>query len=68
MEPGPVYMVDAENVRPSDLVVLLLPDGFDLRLRWWRRWRWPVPTLVRQEGEGDAEDVDVFRLELADRL
>ena len=35
----------------------------DGRLRFRRRGRTVLPALVGQEGEGHAEDVDVFRLE-----
>ena len=61
-----VGVVDAHDVGPGNREVRLsvrhrLNGGLG-----FRRWRRAVPpALVGQEGEGHAEDVDVFRLEQA---
>ena len=64
----PVHVADADNTRPPDLEIGLVRNRFDRRLRLRRRWRAVFSGLMRQEGEGNAKDVDVLRLKEFDLL
>src|SRR3989442_6694816 len=56
-------MVNANDIWPGNLKILLLLYRLNACLRCRRRRRWAIASFMRKECKRNAEDVDVFRIE-----
>ncbi|OPX75905.1 MAG: hypothetical protein A4E39_00092 [Methanoregulaceae archaeon PtaB.Bin152] len=58
-----IGMLDSHDVRPFDFMALFFWIGFDADPGSWGFRDMSSFRLMREEGEGDTKDIDVFSLE-----